>query len=67
MKKQVIAGLLALGVIGGTTSAFADYEYTVKSGDTFWKIADKTQTGISEIIEANPQVKNVNLIYLIRS
>lgn len=63
MKKQVIAGLLALGVIGGTTSAFADYDYTVKSGDTFWKIADKTQTGISEIIEANPQVKNVNLIY----
>jgi uncharacterized YkwD family protein/spore coat assembly protein SafA len=63
MKKKLVAGLVALGVIGASTSAFADYDYTVKNGDTFWKIADKTQTGISEIIAANPQVKNINMIY----
>ncbi|MCM3155566.1 CAP domain-containing protein [Priestia megaterium] len=63
MKKQLVAGLVALGVIGASTSAFADYDYTVKSGDTFWKIADKTHTGIDEIISANPQVKNINMIY----
>jgi len=28
-----------------------------------WKIAVKYQIGISEIIAANPQIKNPNLIY----
>lgn len=37
--------------------------YTVKSGDSMWKIAVKHQIGVSEIISANPQVKNPNLIY----
>ena len=38
-------------------------EYTVKSGDSMWKIASKFQVGISEIISANPQIKNPSLIY----
>jgi uncharacterized YkwD family protein/spore coat assembly protein SafA len=38
-------------------------EYRVKSGDSMWKIALKYQIGVSEIIEANPQIKNPNLIY----
>lgn len=37
--------------------------YTVKSGDTLWKIAVKNQTGISEILSQNPQIKNPDLIY----
>ncbi len=37
--------------------------YTVKSGDSLWKIAVKYQVGISEIIAANPQFKNPDLIY----
>lgn len=37
--------------------------HTVRSGDTMWKIAVKYQVGISEIISANPQIKNPNLIY----
>jgi uncharacterized YkwD family protein/spore coat assembly protein SafA len=37
--------------------------YTVLPGDTMWKIAVKYQAGISEIIAANPQVKNPALIY----
>jgi len=37
--------------------------YTVKSGDTMWKIAVKHQVGLSELISANPQIKNPNLIY----
>ena len=36
---------------------------TVKSGDSMWKIAVKYQAGVSEIISANPQIKNPNLIY----
>ena len=37
--------------------------HTVVKGDTLWKIAVKNQVGVSEIIEANPQFSNPNLIY----
>ncbi|WP_054873293.1 SafA/ExsA family spore coat assembly protein [Oxobacter pfennigii] len=37
--------------------------YTVQPGDSMWKIAVKYQIGVSEIIAANPQIKNPNLIY----
>lgn len=37
--------------------------YTVKSGDSIWKIAVKYQVGMSEILAQNPQVKNPSLIY----
>ncbi len=37
--------------------------YTVKSGDSMWKIAVKYQVGLSELIQQNPQIKNPGLIY----
>lgn len=37
--------------------------YTVVSGDSLWKIAVKTQTGVQELIDSNPQLANPNLIY----
>lgn len=37
--------------------------YIVKPGDSMWKIALKYQVGLSEIIEANPQMANPDLIY----
>lgn len=37
--------------------------HTVVKGDTMWKIAVKYQVGVSEIIAANPQIANPNLIY----
>lgn len=37
--------------------------YVVKSGDSLWLIASKYQIGVTEIIEANPQIKNLDLIY----
>ena len=37
--------------------------HTVVKGDSMWKIAVKYQIGVSEIIEANPQIADPNLIY----
>jgi uncharacterized YkwD family protein/spore coat assembly protein SafA len=37
--------------------------HTVAWGDTLWKIAQRYQVGLSEIIEANPQIPNPDLIY----
>ena len=41
----------------------ANVTHTVVRGDSMWKIAIKYQVGISEIIYANPQISNPNLIY----
>ncbi len=37
--------------------------YTVVSGDSMWKIAVKYEIGLSELAQANPQIKNLALIY----
>lgn len=62
MKKlytAVIAGVVAFMSL----TASAATTHTVVSGDTMWKIAVKHQIGLSEIIEANPQITNPALIY----
>ena len=46
-----------------TVPAFAATTHTVVRGDTMWKLAVQYQVGTSEIIAANPQVANPNLIY----
>ncbi|HOP93758.1 MAG TPA: SafA/ExsA family spore coat assembly protein [Acetivibrio thermocellus] len=63
-RKNILVLLLLLILIFTTSTVFAQTQvYTVKPGDTMWKIAVKYQIGISEIIAANPQIKNPNLIY----
>ncbi|MDV2683652.1 SafA/ExsA family spore coat assembly protein [Alkalihalophilus lindianensis] len=47
----------------GGTDAEASTSHTVSQGDTMWKIAVRYQVGVSEIIQANPQVSNPNMIY----
>jgi uncharacterized YkwD family protein/spore coat assembly protein SafA len=61
MKKRAI--LIFIFLLIFTAQAFAQSTYTVRSGDTMWKIASSNQVGISEIISANPQIKNPALIY----
>ena len=61
MKKKIIALTTALALLI-STSVFAS-TYTVLKGDSMWKIAVKFQTGLSEIISANPQISNPALIY----
>ncbi|MBD8026775.1 SafA/ExsA family spore coat assembly protein [Ureibacillus sp. Re31] len=62
LKKGVIATVLGASLLLPVT-ALAANSYTVVSGDTLWKIAVKTKTGVQELIDANPQLANPNLIY----
>lgn len=56
--------VIAWMMIATSASAQSDTDvYTVKPGDTLWIISKKYQVGISEIIAANRQFKNPNLIY----
>ncbi|MGG3451981.1 SafA/ExsA family spore coat assembly protein [Domibacillus aminovorans] len=61
MKKIIVATLLTVSLIPSIASAATTY--TVQSGDTMWKIASKYKVGTSEIITANPSVKNPSMIY----
>ncbi|MGD6833061.1 SafA/ExsA family spore coat assembly protein [Sutcliffiella halmapala] len=63
LQKVLITLSIVAIVLGGNTAALAATTHTVQSGETMWKIAVKYQVGVSEVIEANPAVKNPNLIY----
>ena len=56
-----MAALLLPVLLPGASAAPATH--TVVSGDSLWKIAVKYQIGLSEIKNANPQIKNYDLIY----
>lgn len=61
MKKRIFMILICVMLF--SASVYAQSTYTVQRGDSIWKIAAKHQVGMSEIIAANPQIKNPNLIY----
>lgn len=66
MKKRTIftAAMLCLSIIASALPASAaNLNHTVVKGDTMWKLAVAYQIGTSEIIAANPQIKDPNLIY----
>ena len=56
------AVLLAAGLLTSPAQA-ASLSHTVAPGDTMWKLAVRYQVGTSEIIQANPQISDPNLIY----
>lgn len=61
MKKFLITLFVLLMVF--PSIAHGQTTYTVKSGDSMWKIAVRYQVGLSELIQANPHIKNPALIY----
>jgi uncharacterized YkwD family protein/spore coat assembly protein SafA len=67
MKKLLaIAAMLCVVfiiVVPQSVSGQTQTTHTVKSGDTLWKISVRYHVGLSEIIEANPQLENPDLIY----
>ena len=62
MKKIVIIAALFLMMLPSFASAANDV-HIVQKNDSLWKIAVKYQIGVKEIIDANPQFKNPDLIY----
>ncbi len=59
-KKAIAAVAVTLAL---TISVSAQSIYTVKSGDTLTKIANANQCTVSDIMKANPSIKNSAMIY----
>lgn len=62
-KKILKSTAAVLAALMLTATAASAETYTVVSGDSMWKIAVKYETGLSELIGANPQITNPALIY----
>jgi uncharacterized YkwD family protein/spore coat assembly protein SafA len=63
VKRIMISILLLMMIVPSMASAQGTDVYIVQKGDSLWKIAVKFQIGVREIINANPQFKNPDLIY----
>ena len=69
MFKRITAVIAAIALAATTilpntpVEAASTSTYTVVKGDTLWKIAVKTTTGVKELIQMNPQLSNPDLIY----
>ncbi|WP_449619815.1 SafA/ExsA family spore coat assembly protein [Robertmurraya sp. Marseille-Q9965] len=63
LKKLVLSISLLLALVTVPTISHAQQVHTVSQGDSMWKISVWYQVGLSEIISANPQIKNPALIY----
>ena len=61
--KKLFAAIAAAAVLLAVSSVSAAQVHTVAPGDSMWKISVRYQTGLSEIIEANPHIQNPELIY----
>lgn len=64
MKRKImlVASLLML-LLPSISLAQGTETYTVQRGDSLWKIAVKYKVGIDEIIAANKQIPNIDMIY----
>jgi N-acetylmuramoyl-L-alanine amidase len=65
MKKLIMVLSIFVGILF-ISALFASptFAYTVKSGDTMTKIAGENNLTIQELAEANPQIHNLNLIFV---
>ena len=56
--KSILISLVAIFFVISTVNA-----YTILKGDNLSKIAESNGISLVELVEANPQIENVNLIY----
>lgn len=61
--KKIRSIVMALALASACTLSASALSHTVVKGDTMWKLAVKYEVGTSEIVSANPQISNPNLIY----
>ena len=61
--KKIISLFMAVCVLSVCAVNVFALSHTVVSGDTMWRVASRYQTGLSEIIAANPQIANPDQIY----
>lgn len=61
MKKLIALGALSLSLLIAASPTFA---YTVQSGDTMTSIANRNGLTLQELSAVNPQIKNLDLIYV---
>jgi N-acetylmuramoyl-L-alanine amidase len=60
--KKLIAALMTIGV--SLLFSIPTLAYTVQSGDTMAKIAQDNQLTLQELAELNPQIDNLDMIYI---
>lgn len=60
-----VSGTEETGSAGGSSAGAPSYSgtYVVRKGDTLWGIAGRYDVALADLIAANPQIKNPNLIY----
>ena len=62
ISKRFICALIILVTFLSTAVSAASKTYTVVSGDTIWKIAQKFEISVNELIKANTQIKDSEYI-----
>ncbi len=62
-KKLIICMVISVMLVLPMQVLAAGGTHTVAPGDTMWKIAVRYQIGYSELLKANPQIRNPVLIY----
>lgn len=63
MKRKILVLGLLLTLLPSIGFAQGNDTYIVKPNDSLWKIAVKYQIGVKEIIDANSQIPNPDMIY----
>ena len=67
MKRRILKTILActMTISAFTANVYAQNmdSYHVHEGDSLWEISQKYKIGLEEVIDANPQYEDPNLIY----
>ena len=65
--KALVLTVSMLVITGLSSTVYAQnyitFNYTIKSGDSLWKICVKYEVGLSEVLSVNPHITNPNIIY----
>ncbi|WCK54233.1 LysM peptidoglycan-binding domain-containing C40 family peptidase [Aneurinibacillus sp. Ricciae_BoGa-3] len=62
MKKAILGSLILAGnLFGGAVFASSTTTYTTNAQDTYWKIAQKYNVNVNDLMKANPTVKASNM------